>query len=229
MSTKQGAPVTSTSASGTPAGHSRRFPTPPSNSSSKGSDGPLSGSLQPPPLPYLRNAHFDIKPHNPLPPFDNGGGYENPDPKEWNPNPWPFGDDAPKGIVTQYLAHPPRNSRNPRDKTFLRTRLSVTWKSPSRSAAATTAWLRWCGVSWMERSVSLRSSTPCMLGLIDVTSMDFRPHTTRSASTRARRLHIRGSRRAAWMDDTPPSFMVVGSSSYYYLLAREMWSVARSA
>ncbi|KAH8787942.1 hypothetical protein F5883DRAFT_707055 [Diaporthe sp. PMI_573] len=109
MSTRQGAPIMPTSASGIPAGDTRRCPTPPSSSK-----GPPSASLQPPPLPYVRGAHFEIKPHNPAPPFDNGSGYDNPDAKEWNPNPWPFGDDAPKGIVAQYLAHPPRK---PRDKT----------------------------------------------------------------------------------------------------------------
>lgn len=111
MGTGQGTPVTPTAAAGTQPGSSHRFPTPPSSSSSKGSKGSPSASLEPPPLPYVRGAHFEIQPHTPPPPFDNTNGYDNPDPKEWNPNPWPFGNHAPKGIVAQYLAHPPRNPR----------------------------------------------------------------------------------------------------------------------
>lgn len=90
----QGAPVT----------------TSPSNSSPEGLKAFSSASLQPPPLPYVRDAHFEIRPHKPPPPLDNTSGYYPPDPKEWNPNPWPFGDGAPAGIVAQYLAHPPRKT-----------------------------------------------------------------------------------------------------------------------
>lgn len=72
--------------------------------------------MQRPPLPYVPGAHFEIKPHNPPPPLDDGSGYKKPDPKVWNMNPWPFGDGAPQGIVAQYLAHPPRVTTCPENQ-----------------------------------------------------------------------------------------------------------------
>lgn len=84
-----------------------RLPTPPSSSSS---DGFSDHNLQPPPLPYVSGACFDIKPHNPPPPYDGGAWYDNPDPKEWNGNPWPWGEGSPDTIVEQYLAVPPRKT-----------------------------------------------------------------------------------------------------------------------
>lgn len=104
MSSEQGTP---TDTAGPDSDHSRRFPTPPSSSSSH-SDG--IASLQAPPLPYVPGACFDIKPNNPPPPYDGGYGYYKPDPKEWNGNPWPRGKGAPDTIVEQLLAHPPRKT-----------------------------------------------------------------------------------------------------------------------
>lgn len=69
-----------------------------------------------PPLPYIRNACFDIKPHKPPPPW-GGSSYKMPDPKEWNPNPWPdYDEDAPDTMVEQCLGHLPRKTTPPPDK-----------------------------------------------------------------------------------------------------------------
>ncbi|POS78954.1 hypothetical protein DHEL01_v202641 [Diaporthe helianthi] len=92
----------------------RRLPTPPSSSSS---DNASDCDLQPPNLPYVPGACFEIKPHNPPPPFDDGGWYHKPDPKEWNPNPWPWGEGSPDTIVEQLLAHSPRKTTPHSDQT----------------------------------------------------------------------------------------------------------------
>lgn len=113
MGTREGATVTPTAAADAQAGCSLRIPTLPSCPSSRE---PVTSVPQAPPLPYVPGAQFEIKRHNPLPPFDNGSGYDNPDPKEWNVNPWPIGDGAPEGIVAQYLAHPPRKTTRPKDQ-----------------------------------------------------------------------------------------------------------------
>lgn len=80
----------------------------------QGAPVPPSASLEPPPLPYVTGAQFEIKSHNPPPPLDNGSGYKHLD--DWNPDPWPLGDGAPKGIVAKYLAHPQRNTTPPEDR-----------------------------------------------------------------------------------------------------------------
>lgn len=117
MSPKQGACVTPTSASEPQANSTHRLPTPPSASSS---DELSEDNLQPPPLPYVPGACFDIKPNNPPPAYDGGGDYYKPDPKEWDGNPWPFGQGAPETIVEQLLAHPPRKTTPHPDQTARR-------------------------------------------------------------------------------------------------------------
>lgn len=112
MNTKQGEPTEPLDAAEIQTGCSRRPPAPPSTSSRECP----SASLQRPPLPYTPGAHFEIRPHNPPLPLDNGSGYNKPDPEEWNINPWPFGDGSPEGIVAQYLAHPPRGTNRPKDQ-----------------------------------------------------------------------------------------------------------------
>lgn len=101
----------------------RRLPTPPSTSSSS-SDELSTTNLLPPPLPYVPGACFDIKPHNPPPPYDGGGAYHKPDPKEWDGKPWPWGKGAPNTIVEQLLAHPPRKTIPHPDKTARRLQIT---------------------------------------------------------------------------------------------------------
>ena len=108
MSSEQGVSVTPTgSAEPQTSCKRRRLPTPPTSSSP---DSSCDSKLQPPPLPYVPGPCFDINPHNPPPPLDNGAWYEKPDPKEWNRDPWPRGKGAPDAVVEQLLAHPPRKT-----------------------------------------------------------------------------------------------------------------------
>lgn len=60
-----------------------------------------------PPVPYITNACFDIRPHEPPPPF-GGSSYDKPDPAKWNAHPWPDFEDAPSTVVEQCLQHLPR-------------------------------------------------------------------------------------------------------------------------
>lgn len=96
---------------------SHRLPTPSSSSSSEETS---SISLQPPPIPYVPGACFDIKPHNPPPPYDGGGEYHSPDPKEWDGDPWLWGQGAPNTIIEQYLAVPPRKTTTPQGQSARR-------------------------------------------------------------------------------------------------------------
>lgn len=98
---------------------SHRLPTAPSSSSSS-SEATSSTNLQPPPLPYVPGACFDIKQHNPPPPYDGGGEYDSPDPKEWDGDPWLWGQGAPNTIIEQYLAVPPRKTTTPPDQSARR-------------------------------------------------------------------------------------------------------------
>lgn len=107
MTSKQGACVTPTGAAEPQADCSRRLPTPPSSSPS---DELAHANLQPPPLPYVPGACFDIKPHNPPPPYDGGSSYYRPDPEEWNGDPWPWGEGSPDTFIEQYFAVPPRKT-----------------------------------------------------------------------------------------------------------------------
>ncbi|KAH8743107.1 hypothetical protein F5883DRAFT_441360, partial [Diaporthe sp. PMI_573] len=59
-----------------------------------------------PPLPYIRNAFFDIKPHKPPPPF-GGSSYLKPDPDKWKCRP------VACTIVEQCLEHLPRETTPP--------------------------------------------------------------------------------------------------------------------
>ncbi|KAI7782046.1 hypothetical protein LA080_013854 [Diaporthe eres] len=119
MGPEQGACVTPPSAAEPQPDCSLRLPTPPSSSSS--SSNAVSGTdLQPPPLPYVPGACFDIKPHKPPPPYDDGGEYYRPDRKEWNGNPWPWGEGSPDNIIEQYFAVPPRTTTPPPDQTVRR-------------------------------------------------------------------------------------------------------------
>ncbi|ROV87202.1 hypothetical protein VSDG_09944 [Cytospora chrysosperma] len=69
-----------------------------------------------PPLPYVCDACFDIKPHEPPPAYDGGSSYFKPDPNEWNGMPWPRGEGAPSTIVEQCLGHLPRKTKPPSDQ-----------------------------------------------------------------------------------------------------------------
>lgn len=69
-----------------------------------------------PPLPYVPDACFYIKPHNPPPPFDDGQWYINPQPKDWNWHPWPKGVPRPSTAIERCLAHPPRKTTVPQDQ-----------------------------------------------------------------------------------------------------------------
>lgn len=104
------------------------LPIPPSSSSTSeavsDTDAVVNTNLQPPPLPYVPGACFDIKPHNPPPPYDDGGQYDRPDPKEWNGDPWPFGKGSPDTIIEQYLAVPPRMTTPPPDQTARRLQIT---------------------------------------------------------------------------------------------------------
>lgn len=122
MRSDKGTSSTPTAAAELQAGcSSRPLPTSPSSSSPDGSSDP---SLQPPPLPYVPDACFDIKPHNPPPPFDGGAWYDKPDPKEWNGNPWPWGEGSPDTIIEQYLAVPPRKTDSHPDQVARRLQIT---------------------------------------------------------------------------------------------------------
>lgn len=123
MSSTQRARVTPPGVAGLQPDNSRRPPIPPSSSSSS-SDADSGPDLQPPPLPYISGACFDIKPHNPPSPYDGGGEYYSPDPKDWNGDPWLWGKGSPDTIIEQYLAVPPRKTAPHPDQT--RRRLQVT-------------------------------------------------------------------------------------------------------
>ncbi|KAG6356812.1 hypothetical protein INS49_014686 [Diaporthe citri] len=119
MGPEQGASVTPPGAAEPQPDCSLRLPTPPSTSSSSSNE--VSGTiLQPPPLPYVPGACFDIKPHKPPPPYDGGGEYYRPDPKEWNGDPWPWGQGSPDTTIEQYFAVPPRMTTPPPDQTVRR-------------------------------------------------------------------------------------------------------------
>lgn len=115
MSSENGVCLTPTGSAGSLVSRKhRRLPTPPTSSSP---DISCDSNLQPPPLPYVPGACFDIKPHNPPPPLDNGAWYEKPDPQEWNRDPWPRGKGAPDTVVEQLLAHPLRKTIPHSDQT----------------------------------------------------------------------------------------------------------------
>lgn len=81
-------------------------------------------AISKPPLPYIRDACFDIKPHKPPPPF-GGSSYLMPDPNKWDPTPWPdFNEDAPNTIVEQCLQHLPRKTTPPPDKATRRLKVT---------------------------------------------------------------------------------------------------------
>lgn len=122
MRSEKGTSSTPTAAAEPQAGcSSRLLPTSPSNSSPNSSSNP---SLQPPPLPYVPDACFDIKPHKPPPPYDGGAWYDKPDPKEWNGNPWPWGEGSPDTIIEQYLAVPPRKTDSHPDQVARRLQIT---------------------------------------------------------------------------------------------------------
>lgn len=117
MSSEQSVCATPAGATEPQADCSRRLPTPPSSSSS---DEPSDGNVQPPPLPYVPGACFDIKPHKPPPPYDGGGEYYCPDPEDWNGDPWPWGEGSPNTFLEQFFAVPPRKTTPPPDQTARR-------------------------------------------------------------------------------------------------------------
>ncbi|ROW04712.1 hypothetical protein VMCG_04850 [Cytospora schulzeri] len=91
------------------AGASAR-PHPPNPSDS---EEPLDYSL--PRLPYIPGACFDIKPHNPPPPFGLPW-YTRPSPDEWNYDPWPWREGAPETKLEMCLKHKPRKTTPPQDQ-----------------------------------------------------------------------------------------------------------------
>lgn len=76
-----------------------------------------------PPVPYKPNACFDIRPHEPPPPF-GGNSYLKPDPAKWVAHPWPNFDDAPDTVVEQALQHPPWKTELPSDQAIHRLRVT---------------------------------------------------------------------------------------------------------
>lgn len=119
MSSSQGAFATPMGAAEPLPDSNTRLLTPPSTSSSS-SNADSDTNLQPPALPYVPGACFDIKPHNPPPPYDGGGEYHNPDSKEWDGDPWLWGEGAPDTIIEQYFAVPPRKTTPSPDQTARR-------------------------------------------------------------------------------------------------------------
>lgn len=107
MNSKRSASATPTGAAEPQADCSHRSPDTPA---SRSSDSLPDGNLELPPLPYVAGACFDIKQSNPPPPYDGGGEYYKPDPKDWDGDPWPWGEGSPDTFIEQYFAVPPRKT-----------------------------------------------------------------------------------------------------------------------
>lgn len=84
---------------------------------------PASVPIPKPPVPYIVNACFAIRPHEPSPPF-GGSSYHKPDPARWNAHPWPDFEDAPVTVVEQCLQHPPWQTELPSDQAIRRLKVT---------------------------------------------------------------------------------------------------------